>query len=151
MGILLTQQKIIVLKLDNNWDNFFSVYFFPLNADLHNFPTICQYLLIGDLLLNCVETCLLGNHISSYPLISLGKTRIPGVNDGLEFEQTDVSCELTCNLCTANGLYSIFPICHHIYCVNITVKLCSLIFPFHAAPTRIQWDENIAGSVCCIL
>lgn len=38
-----------------------------------------------------LELCYLGTHISSYPTISQGKTRIPGVNDGEEFELVDVS------------------------------------------------------------
>lgn len=38
-----------------------------------------------------LELCLLGTHISEYPTISHGKTRIPGVNDGEEFELVDVS------------------------------------------------------------
>lgn len=35
------------------------------------------------------------SRVSDYPSISNGKTRIPGVNDGDEFEATDVSfvCE----------------------------------------------------------
>lgn len=37
------------------------------------------------------ELCLLGTHISDYPSISHGKTRIPGVNDGEEFELVHVS------------------------------------------------------------
>lgn len=35
--------------------------------------------------------CHLGTHISDYPNICNGKTRIPGVNDGEEFELVDVS------------------------------------------------------------
>lgn len=38
-----------------------------------------------------IELCLLGTHISTYPTISQGKTRIPGVNDGEEFELVHVS------------------------------------------------------------
>lgn len=38
-----------------------------------------------------LELCFLGTHISTYPTISQGKTRIPGVNDGEEFELVDVS------------------------------------------------------------
>lgn len=34
----------------------------------------------------------LTQHIGDYPGICQGKTRIPGVNDGEEFELTDVSC-----------------------------------------------------------
>lgn len=33
----------------------------------------------------------LTQHIGDYPGICQGKTRIPGVNDGEEFELTDVS------------------------------------------------------------
>lgn len=40
---------------------------------------------------NTTELCFLGTHISTYPTISQGKTRIPGVNDGDEFELVDVS------------------------------------------------------------
>lgn len=38
-----------------------------------------------------LELCFLGTHISTYPTISQGKTRIPGVNDGEEFELVHVS------------------------------------------------------------
>lgn len=38
-----------------------------------------------------LEMCFLGTHISEYPTISQGKTRIPGVNDGDEFELVHVS------------------------------------------------------------
>lgn len=38
-----------------------------------------------------VDDCILTSRISDYPLISHGKTRIPGVNDGEDFELTDVS------------------------------------------------------------
>lgn len=38
-----------------------------------------------------VEFCILTSRISDYPLISQGKTRISGVNDGDDFELTDVS------------------------------------------------------------
>lgn len=38
-----------------------------------------------------LEVCLLGMHISDYPNICNGKTRIPGVNDGEEFELVHVS------------------------------------------------------------
>ena len=31
-----------------------------------------------------------------YPTITQGKTRIPGINDGEEFEITDVSLRRTC-------------------------------------------------------
>ncbi|XP_026689240.1 myosin heavy chain, muscle-like isoform X2 [Diaphorina citri] len=37
------------------------------------------------------EMCMLSNRIEEYYFISQGKTRIPGVNDGSEFELTDVS------------------------------------------------------------
>lgn len=38
-----------------------------------------------------LEVCLLRTHISDYPNICNGKTRIPGVNDGEEFELVHVS------------------------------------------------------------
>lgn len=41
-----------------------------------------------------LEMAYLSNHIGDYPGICQGKTRIAGVNDGEEFELTDVSwCE----------------------------------------------------------
>lgn len=41
-----------------------------------------------------LEMTFLSNHIGDYPGICQGKTRITGVNDGEEFELTDVSwCE----------------------------------------------------------
>lgn len=40
-----------------------------------------------------VDYCILTSRISDYPLISQGKTRIPGVNDGEDFELTDVSAK----------------------------------------------------------
>lgn len=45
----------------------------------------CNYLYF------CIEMCMLSNRIEEYYFISQGKTRIPGVNDGDEFEVTDVS------------------------------------------------------------
>lgn len=39
-----------------------------------------------------LEMVFLTQHIGDYPGICQGKTRIPGVNDGEEFELTDVSC-----------------------------------------------------------
>lgn len=35
---------------------------------------------------------LLSSRMSDYPTITQGKTRIPGVNDSEEFEETNVSC-----------------------------------------------------------
>lgn len=46
-----------------------------------------------------LELCLLGTHISDYPTISHGKTRIPGVNDGEEFELVDVSAPIALHNC----------------------------------------------------
>lgn len=40
-----------------------------------------------------VEKTLLSSRISEYPTITQGKTRIPGINDGEEFELTDVSVQ----------------------------------------------------------
>lgn len=37
------------------------------------------------------ELTMLSNRISNYSYINQGKTRIPGVNDGLEMDATDVS------------------------------------------------------------
>lgn len=34
---------------------------------------------------------LLSTRMSDYPTITQGKTRVPGINDGEEFELTDVS------------------------------------------------------------
>lgn len=36
---------------------------------------------------------LLSSRMSDYPTITQGKTRIPGINDGEEFEITDVSSQ----------------------------------------------------------
>lgn len=36
---------------------------------------------------------LLSSRMSDYPTITQGKTRIPGINDGEEFEITDVSAQ----------------------------------------------------------
>lgn len=59
------------------WQNRIAVNFIP-----HTTNTKC----------NCaLELCFLGTHISDYPTISQGKTRIPGVNDGDEFELVHVS------------------------------------------------------------
>lgn len=38
-----------------------------------------------------IEMCLLSNRIGDYFYISQGKTRIPGVNDSTDMEETDVS------------------------------------------------------------
>lgn len=39
----------------------------------------------------CLEMTLLSSRMSDYPTITQGKTRIPGINDGEDFELTDVS------------------------------------------------------------
>lgn len=38
-----------------------------------------------------LEITLLSSRMCDYPTITQGKTRIPGINDGEEFEITDVS------------------------------------------------------------
>lgn len=38
-----------------------------------------------------IDKTYLTTRMSDYPTISQGKTRVPGVNDGEEFELTDVS------------------------------------------------------------
>lgn len=38
-----------------------------------------------------LEMTLLSSRMSDYPSITQGKTRIPGINDGEEFEDTNVS------------------------------------------------------------
>jgi hypothetical protein len=38
-----------------------------------------------------LDLTLLSSRMSDYPTITQGKTRIPGINDGEEFELTDVS------------------------------------------------------------
>jgi hypothetical protein len=38
-----------------------------------------------------IEKTLLSSRMCDYPTITQGKTRIPGINDGEEFELTDVS------------------------------------------------------------
>lgn len=38
-----------------------------------------------------LEMTILSSRMSDYPTITQGKTRIPGINDGEEFEETDVS------------------------------------------------------------
>lgn len=39
-----------------------------------------------------LDITMLSARISDYPTITQGKTRIPGINDGEEFEYVDVSC-----------------------------------------------------------
>lgn len=38
-----------------------------------------------------IDTCLLSNNIMDYHVVSQGKTSIPGVDDGEEFKDADVS------------------------------------------------------------
>lgn len=38
----------------------------------------------------CTDTCTLSNNIMDYYVVSQGKTTIPGVDDGEEFQMTDV-------------------------------------------------------------
>lgn len=45
---------------------------------------------MSDILL-FTEVTMLGNRISDYPIVSQGKTRIPGVNDAAQFDVTVVS------------------------------------------------------------
>lgn len=58
---------------------------------------------------------MLSNRISDYPLISQGKTRIPGVNDGEDFDLTVVSLKTTQGACV------LMQIC--VYWVRFTVIL----------------------------
>lgn len=37
-----------------------------------------------------LESCLLSNNVYDYRIVSQGKTTIPSVDDGAEFEDTDV-------------------------------------------------------------
>lgn len=46
---------------------------------------------------------MLSNRMSDYPLISQGKTRIPGVNDAEEFELTVVSLEPAHGACVVGA------------------------------------------------
>lgn len=52
----------------------------------------------GFFLDNNLEICQLGAHVSNYPTICQGKTRIPGVNDGEEFELVHVSANSSSNV-----------------------------------------------------
>lgn len=38
----------------------------------------------------CIDLCILSNNIMDYYVVSQGKTTIPGVDDGEEFQMTDV-------------------------------------------------------------
>lgn len=44
----------------------------------------------SHLVMNNVEYCLLSNNINDYHVVSQGKTTIPNVDDGEEFNLTDV-------------------------------------------------------------
>lgn len=61
--------------------NFFFLFLF----------SVCYYLFFYICTLNLyTESCLLSNDINDYHVVAQGKTTIPGVNDGEEFELTDV-------------------------------------------------------------
>lgn len=52
---------------------------------------------------------LLSSRMSDYPTITQGKTRIPGINDGEEFEDTNVSRQKSLNYERLNNGF------HHVY------------------------------------
>lgn len=52
---------------------------------------VCRCMCVSDRSLVFAEVTMLSNHISDYPLISQGQTRIPGVNDSEELILTVVS------------------------------------------------------------
>lgn len=52
---------------------------------------VCRCMCASDRSLVFAEVTMLSNHISDYPLISQGQTRIPGVNDSEELILTVVS------------------------------------------------------------
>lgn len=59
---------------------------------------------------------MLTSRVSDYPTISNGKTRIPGVNDGEEFELTDVSrpyASVQRTLYIARGAMATWPVLSH--------------------------------------
>lgn len=58
---------------------------------------------MSDLGLVFTEITMLSNRMSDYPLISQGKTRIPGVNDAEEFELTVVSLEPAQGACVVDA------------------------------------------------
>lgn len=51
------------------------------------------------------ELTMLSTRISDYPLISQGKTRIPGVNDVEQFDLTVVSRKPTQGACVLHRLF----------------------------------------------
>lgn len=59
---------------------------------------VCQKILVF------AEITMLSNRITDYPLISQGKTRIPGVNDALELELTVVSRGLAWSVRVASDI-----------------------------------------------
>lgn len=52
--------------------------------------SVCLDPFLSCFLFLFVEMCLLSNRVSDYPYVCHGKTRIPGVNDSIEAELTDV-------------------------------------------------------------
>lgn len=60
-------------------------FFFVFVLDMYDFVIITVLCTLH------AEMTFLSNRISDYYYISQGKTRIPGVNDGEEFQITDVS------------------------------------------------------------
>lgn len=63
--------KSLIVSLKTSFKKAFRIYFKTIHYNL--------------------EMTLLSSRMSEYPTITQGKTRIPGINDGEEFEQTDVS------------------------------------------------------------
>lgn len=78
---------------------------------------------------NFLECCLLSSHISDYPCISQGKTRIPGVNDGEEFEVTDVS-EIEMLLILAEILKLFIPKFYSYFLQLFKEKTIIIVSPF---------------------
>lgn len=76
------------------------------------------------------ELTMLSNRISDYSYINQGKTRIPGINDGLEMDATDVSPAPRVSLSLGEIQASL------ISCEIININLCML-------QIKLYWRKNI--------
>lgn len=78
--------------------------------------------------------CLLTNRIGDYFFISQGKTRIPGVNDGLEMEDTDVSPPDR-----LPKFLSIFPRTFSTRCLSLVNFSFDIIFVAKLFKFKLRW------------
>ena len=93
-----------------------------------------------------IEACLLSNNIMDYRVVAQGKTTIPNVDDGEEFELTDVRHRLSCDPFSKFFLCVVFFLFHFSFVfepVNFLLRRCLFVWSLnktwrHERPIHIK-------------